>query len=114
MHELSVMSYLLDEVVGEAQRAHATRVTAINLVIGERAGIVDEALQYCFGVLTSDTLAHGAQLNVTRTRMRFACRACASEYAPALTEFGCPACGVVGQLVSDGTELLIESIEVEQ
>ena len=107
------MSYLLETVQEQAQQAGAVRVRAINLVIGERASIFDDSLLFYFDLLTPGTVAEGARLNVRRTAMRFHCATCAEEYGRVDDTFGCPRCGTVGQVTADGSELLIESIEVE-
>lgn len=106
------MSYLLEAVEQEAGKLGAQRVTAINLAVGERAGI-DDSLLFYFDMLTPQTVAEGAQLNIRRTSMSFACEGCGDSYAPRGSDFACPRCGSVGQVVSDGSELLIESIEIE-
>jgi hydrogenase nickel incorporation protein HypA/HybF len=113
MHELAVMSYLLESVEEQARRAGASKVLAINLVIGERASVFDDSLLFYFDLLTPDTLAAGAHLNVRRTAMSFHCAACERDYSPVGDTFSCPTCGVVGQVTDDGTEMLIESIEIE-
>jgi hydrogenase nickel incorporation protein HypA/HybF len=64
-------------------------------------------------MLTPDTLAEGARLNMRRTRMSFHCTQCGESYAPEYANFECPRCGTIGQLADDGTSLLLESIEIE-
>ncbi|MGI8858249.1 MAG: hydrogenase maturation nickel metallochaperone HypA [Thermomicrobiales bacterium] len=113
MHELSVMAYMLESVEAHAQRIGAKKVTAINLVIGERASIIDDSILFYFDALTPGTLAEGAQLNVRRTRMQFHCPTCDADYAPSGVDFRCPDCEAVGQVTDDGSEMLIESMEVE-
>jgi hydrogenase nickel incorporation protein HypA/HybF len=113
MHELSIATYLLEAVVEQAQQVGASRVLAINLVVGERAGVMDESLQFSFDLLASSTLAEGAQINTRRTAMRFHCAGCDGDYTPTNGDFRCPGCGVFGQLTDDGSALVIESIEVE-
>ena len=113
MHELSVMSYLLDTVESEARNAGARKVLAINLVLGERASFVDDSLLFYFDLLTPGRLAAGARLNIRRTPMRFYCPACAAEYLPSGGHFRCPSCAAVGRATGDGAELLIESLEIE-
>jgi hydrogenase nickel incorporation protein HypA/HybF len=112
MHELSIMSYLLEAVEARARELGAHKVLAINLVLGERAGI-DDSLLFYFDALTPGTPVEGASLNIRRTPMRFHCAACDSDYKPSGADFACPRCGAVGQLVDGATELLIESIEIE-
>jgi hydrogenase nickel incorporation protein HypA/HybF len=113
MHELAVMGYLLESVEERARLAGASKVLTINLVVGERSGFVDDSLLFYFDLLTPDTVAEGARLHVRRTPMRFHCAACDHDYAPVGVDFDCPTCGVVGQVRDDGTQMLIESIEIE-
>ncbi len=113
MHELGIATYLLEAVVEQARQVGAHRVLAINLVVGERAGVVDDSLQFSFDLLAPSTLAEGARINTRRTPMRFHCAGCDSDYRPREGDFRCPDCGTFGQLADDGSALVIESIEVE-
>ena len=113
MHELSVMSYMLDTIEQQAQQSGARKVLAINLVVGERASFVDASLLFYFDMLTPGRLSAGAKLNIHLTPMRFHCATCDDDYAPATGSFRCPECGAIGQVTSDGCELLIESMEIE-
>ena len=107
------MSYLLETVEDKAREIGARRVLAINLVMGDRASVIDDSLLFYFDMLTPGTLAEGARLNVRRTAMRFHCVGCARDYSPVDDTFRCPTCRTVGHVTDDGSELLIESIEVE-
>jgi len=113
VHELSITSYLVDAVASRARELGATRVLAINLVVGERSGIVDDSLRFYFEMLAPGTLVEGAELNVARTSLRFHCAACERDYQPSGLDFLCPGCGTVGEVVDDGSDLLIESLEIE-
>ncbi len=114
VHELSVMSYMLEAVVERATQLDAKKVVGINLVIGERASIVDDSLLFCFELLASDTIAAGARVNIRRTHMRFHCEPCAEDYARVGDDFCCPRCKTIGQVTNAGTELLIDSIEIDR
>jgi len=114
MHELSIMTYLLEAVKDKAQQLQANRVLAINLRAGERAGIVADSMAFYFDMLTPGTVVEGAQLNIRYTPVRFQCRQCDDDYSPANGAFDCPVCGATGQIIDDGSQLLIESIEIEQ
>jgi len=114
VHELSVAAALLERAETHADRLRASKVLAINLVIGERACIADDSLRFSFELLTPGTVAEGARLVVRRTPMRFRCPRCDRDYSPVGADFRCPACGNVGQVVDDGSELTIESLEVAQ
>jgi hydrogenase nickel incorporation protein HypA/HybF len=110
MHEFGLMSQLLEAVEAKAQELGSRPVLAINLLIGDRASIVDDSLLYYFEMLTPGTLAEGAELNVQRVPSRFYCAHCEDKYTPAGGDFCCPICGQVGIITNEGSELLIESI----
>jgi hydrogenase nickel incorporation protein HypA/HybF len=113
MHELSIMSCLLEAVEERAQQLGARKILAIDLVLGERSGVVDSSLQFYFAMLVPGTLAEGAQIHIRRTAMRFHCDGCTRDYTLAGADFRCPDCGVVGRMIDDGSDLWIESIEIE-
>lgn len=114
MHEMSIMAYLLEAVEEKARDRGASRVTAINLVVGARTGAIDDSLLFYFDMITPDTVAEGAKLNIRRTYMRFHCEGCNEEYTPEVGGFDCPRCGKVGLLTYDASELQLESIEIEE
>ncbi len=106
------MSSLLETVTSKAAAMGAQKILAINLVVGERTSLVDDAMSFCWELLAADTVAEGAKLNIRRTRMSFYCQSCAADYVPDRYEFRCPGCQAIGQVNDDGNELLIESMEV--
>jgi hydrogenase nickel incorporation protein HypA/HybF len=113
MHELSITQHILDIVIKHAQRASAERVRAINLVVGDLTGFVDDSIQFYFDMLSPDTLAEGARLNIRRVPAKMRCRTCGAEYVPQDLNWLCPRCAAVGGEVITGREFLVESIEVE-
>ncbi len=73
MHEMAIAASLLERVEIHATRLGAARIAAINLVVGERAGIVDDSLRFSFELLAAGTAAEGVRINVRRTPLRFRC-----------------------------------------
>ena len=114
MHEYSIVSHLLEAVETQAHQVEADRVLAINLVVGERSGLVDESLNFYFEMLAPGTVAEGARLNIRRNPMRFHCQPCGTEYSPPPGDFHCPDCGMIGQVVDDASEMIIERIEINR
>ncbi|MGQ9492306.1 MAG: hydrogenase maturation nickel metallochaperone HypA [Anaerolineae bacterium] len=113
MHELSITQSVLNIVVDHAKRARAQRVIAINLVIGELTGFVDDSIQFYFDMLSPETIAAGARLAIRRVPARLRCRVCGEEFMLKGSKWLCPKCSALGGDVLQGREFLIESIEVE-
>lgn len=113
MHELSVTQGMLDISLEKAKEAQASRITTINLVIGELSGIVDECVQFYFDFLSSDSIASGAILSFTRIPMQVRCRNCGLSFSPDKSSWSCPQCGKWDVEVVAGNEFYIDSIEVE-
>jgi len=112
MHEMGVTMGLVAAVEARARALGARRVVAIDLVVGDRAGIVESALRGCFELAADGGLAAGAELRLRRVPLRFACRSCDAEYAAEGHAFGCPTCGAYGVLVDPADELTLASIEI--
>ena len=113
MHELSVTQGMLDIVLEKAGEAQASRITGINLVIGEMSSIVDDCVQFYFDFLSRDSIASGATLSFARIPMRVKCRNCQLSFTPEKSVWSCPRCGEWDVEVIAGREFYIDSIEVE-
>ena len=113
MHEISVVTYLLEAVEEQARQHNASRIVEVNLVIGDRASIVDDSLFFYFDMLTPGTLAEGAKLNTRRVPSQFNCLECGKAYVTG-DDFRCPHCGGLGRIDPAGSEFYIDTIEIER
>lgn len=113
LHEMSIISGVLDAVVPSAERAGAERVLGITLRIGDMTEVVDEALEFAFEALTEGTLCEGAELVVHKVHPRSMCFECGSEFDHDRFHRACPECGSYETRLIAGKEMEIESIEVD-
>ncbi|HEM60912.1 MAG TPA: hydrogenase maturation nickel metallochaperone HypA [Chloroflexi bacterium] len=113
MHELPVTQGMLSIALEHANKAHATRITDINLVIGELSGIVDDSVQFYFDFISQGTPAEGAVLHFERIPAQFRCRECQATFSPTNRNWVCPQCGQWKVEIVAGREFYVESIEVE-
>lgn len=113
MHEFSIATSLLEIISQEARAHQGARVTAVTLRIGTLSGVVPEALEFAFQVLSEGTVAEGARLVIERVALRIACNACGTASMPADPFIICPLCGSVDVEIKAGRELDIESMEIE-
>ncbi len=115
MHELAVTEGILKVVLDAAAQAGAPQIRAIDLVIGELSGMVDDSIQFYFDILSQDTLAAGATLRFHREPATVTCLECGSQFPGRLPLTPCcPQCDSVRLQVTGGRELRVESIEVEE
>jgi hydrogenase nickel incorporation protein HypA/HybF len=114
MHELSVTQSILDIAIRHARQADAQRVLAVNLVIGDLTGFVDDSIQFYFDFLTQETIAQNARLNIERIAARVRCHECGAEYTPPDSRlWACPQCEALGGEIIAGREFSVASIEIE-
>ena len=113
MHEMGIMSGVLDSVNTAAQNAQAERVTKIILNIGEMTEIIQDSLEFAFQVMSEGTLSEGAELVIKTVTPHSICLDCGHEFYHDRFHRTCPECGSYSTSMTRGRELDIESIEVD-
>lgn len=113
MHELSISSAILSTVLSQLP-ADYTKVTRIDITLGDLSGFVPEHVNYYFQLLSRNTPAQGAILNFKYERSKFRCTVCGKIYERCNFSMRCPLCNSRGRLLEGCTSLYINSIEVEQ
>lgn len=115
MHELSIAASVVEAVTEAAAGYPGSRVRSVRLRVGALAAVVEDALQFCWGVTTEDTPLAGAALFVRKLPVVVHCAGCGTdEEIPSVQSFRCPRCGAPAADVRQGRELEIESIEIDE
>jgi len=113
MHELPVTESILEIALRHAQKADATRITDLHLVIGQLATLVDDSIQFYWDMIAKDTIAEGARLHFQRIPAELLCLDCGNRYNPGDEILACPKCQSVRVKVTAGEEFRLDSIDVE-
>lgn len=113
MHELSVTQNILNIALDHAARAHARRITALYLVVGQLSTIVDDSVQFYWDIVAEGTPAAGSTLHFRRVPAELECRECGARFGLGRDTFECPTCGSARVQVTAGEEFYVEAIEVE-
>jgi hydrogenase nickel incorporation protein HypA/HybF len=113
VHELPITESLLDTALRYANKAEASRVLDLYLIIGDFASVVDESVQFYWDIVTAGTIAEGSRLHFQRVRAAMRCFNCQTVFEPARDEWVCPECGSSHVRVVAGNEFQLEAIEVE-
>ncbi|MFE5970364.1 hydrogenase maturation nickel metallochaperone HypA [Streptomyces sp. NPDC056463] len=111
MHEMSVAVAVVDQVEAAARSRGAVGVSSIRLDVGELAGVVDDALVFCFELACAGTVVEGAEL-ITRTVPGLArCAPCAEDWPVGMPpRLLCPGCGAAADELVSGRELQIREV----
>ncbi len=114
MHELGIMTSVMEAATQAAHDAGATRLLEVTLQIGEMTEAIEDALQFAFEVLCEgDPFLEGAKLTVHMVPPKSICLECGAEYEHDRFHMFCPECDSFATELIAGRELNIESIEVD-
>lgn len=110
MHELSLASAVV--AIAE-EHARGRRVARVELAVGRLRQVVPEALAFSFEIVARGTAAEGAELVIDEVPARVACRSCSAESEVDAFPFGCARCGALDVEVTDGLQLHVSELELE-
>ncbi len=117
MHEMSLALAVVDQVqdaaraAGETGAAAPIAVESVALRVGELAGVVPDALQFCFELACEGTLLAGARLLTEQIPGRARCAPCVADWATGMPpDLNCPACGNGATQLTAGRELEIAEV----
>lgn len=115
MHEFSIAQSLVDSVLHEltARGIGPGRLRSVRLAAGRMHGLIEDSLQFVWGVLIEDTPAAGASLVVREIPIRVRCKACGALGGIPWPQFACETCGGGDLDIVEGRELHLESMEIE-
>lgn len=113
MHELGIMTGVMEATEEAAKQAGATKVLKVTLSVGEMTEAIEDALRFAFDVLTEHTMCEGAELVITMVRPKSECLDCGNVFEHDRFHMACPACGSFATELIAGRELQIDSIEVD-
>lgn len=113
MHELGIMTGVMEAVQESAKQAGATSVLKVNLSVGEMTEAIEDALVFAFEALSENTMVQGAELQITMVKPKSRCLECGAEFEHDRFHLLCPECNSFTTKLIAGRELQIDSIEVD-
>jgi len=121
LHEFSVTSQIVNNILKEAEKHKAKKVVQVNLSIGKLTFLGIEQVHFAYNLLVKDTIAEKSKLIIKEKDGVVKCSKCGYEgdfkyednpmyHIPMLT-LKCPKCGNIVKIV-EGKECTIESIKL--
>jgi hydrogenase nickel incorporation protein HypA/HybF len=121
VHEFSVTSQIVQNVLTEAEKRKAKKVTAVYLVIGKLTFLGLEQVRFAYEVLTKDTIMEGSKLVIEEQEGVVKCSHCGYEggfkyeddplYHVPMPTLKCPQCGNLVNITA-GKECIIKSVKM--
>jgi hydrogenase nickel incorporation protein HypA/HybF len=114
MHELSIVTSVVESVTESLASYPGARVLQVRLRVGALSAVIEDSLQFCYGIAIEGTPLAASKLVVNTVPVTVHCSACGQDGAlESLQHFHCPHCDAPATDVRTGRELEIESIEIE-
>jgi len=115
MHELSIAASIVESVTDAAHAYPGARVKEVRLRVGALASVIEDSLQFCWGLAVEGTPLADAVLAINMLPVILHCDGCGVDSEVAgVQSFRCPGCGALAADLRQGRELEIESIELEE
>ena len=111
MHELAIAGHVVDIA---ARHADGRKVTKVHLKVGHLRQVVPSALAFSFELVAQGTPVEGAELALEEVPAAGRCRDCGVESVLKTFPFQCEACEGLNLEVTQGEELYVESLEMEE
>ncbi|OGR05923.1 MAG: hydrogenase maturation nickel metallochaperone HypA [Deltaproteobacteria bacterium RIFOXYD12_FULL_50_9] len=114
MHEMSLAMSIV-EIASNAARSQGGKIiNHVEVEVGSLAGVMEEALSFCFAAAAQDSIAAGATLKIIPVAAKARCADC-GEIQPIDSFFdNCPRCQGHQLEIIQGRELHVLSIIVDE
>lgn len=112
MHEGAMMQTVVTAILNSLEKKKGTRVTHVYLELGTSEHFTEEAVRQYFQVLTRDTPAEGAELELSWLSATYQCLSCTQRFESTSLAGICPHCGDVGLEVAHSDGCTLRSIDM--
>ena len=113
MHELSMATSLVEQIVLIMEKEGASRLYSITLAIGKYSGVEKECFEFAFSIAAEGSPAEKAVLTIVQTEMTLKCKECGVETVNEMPLAKCGKCSSLNVEVISGKEFKIKSMEIE-
>ena len=114
MHEISLAQSVIDFVNKEKDKYPNSRIVKVKLKIGKLASVFPDTLTFAFQSLVENTPLSHVKLEILELEPKGYCKNCSNAYPLYDNVFQCPFCGSSNGDITEGTEFLIDSFEIEE
>ncbi len=113
MHEITLVSAVIQAVNAKVAECNVRKVLQVNLTIGAMTNVDHLTLTLAFETCTQGTALAGAKIAIEEVPVKGKCEECACESLIINYKFQCPHCQSRAITVIAGREFYIKDIQVE-
>ena len=113
MHELSIISRIVEIAEEQVRRTGASKVTEIELEIGELAGVEWQALDFAWEIGVQKSVLEHATRQLNKVPGKALCLECKNAFAMHQLFDPCPNCHSFFNEILQGKELRVKTLTVE-
>jgi hydrogenase nickel incorporation protein HypA/HybF len=124
MHEFSAACSIVETALKAAKNNNVTRITVVNVELGEFTFLIPEQLIFNFEIASKNTILEGAELRIKSIKGKLRCNECGFEgnsevdpdIPPQIAVFApmkCSNCGSSSTQITGGKDFIITNIEAE-
>ena len=113
MHELSVVANLFEILEEKTKEQNGKRIILVQLQIGALSGIVPELLATAFEIYKKDTIASEAEIKIKTIPLKVQCKDCQKVMIKDDFIFVCDICRSTNIQTLEGTEMILEKMDIE-
>ena len=120
MHEFSIASEIVQNVLDAANKNKAKKILSIQLEIGELSLLNLEQVRFWIQELFRETAAEGAQVKIKEIKAHLRCHSCQykgkehigdKDFFSHFTPLACPRCGSLEVEIEKGRECMLRKIQ---
>ena len=115
MHELAIASSLAETLI-KYMKDNSVRVTAAHLCTGPFSGIDPDALRFAWEPAAANFPGSGLEkctLKIRTALIMHSCRSCGKSFEFENWQIKCPSCGRETLHRENGSEFILESVEIQ-
>ncbi len=113
MHEFSIVSSLLEQVLEIAKSNNALKVNEVEIEAGVIRQIVPEIMTTAWESIIVDTIADGSVLKITVVPAIAKCRICENQFEPEIDNYLCQKCLKADVDIISGNDIMLKSIDCQ-
>lgn len=110
---MSLAVNIVDIAVQTAEKNQAKKINSISVEVGALAGVVRDALEFCFSEAVKNTIAEDASLEYFHIPAKAMCESCGHQFETDERAAPCPKCSNMVFQLSGGTEFRVKNINVD-